>query len=293
MFEQRIIDAVPSVGGKLPNGAYYASKDNEFPSADGQAKRRLNFGWVLAPVAGQDLASSGAHALPREVTFNAQTRALEQAPLTEVVQLRQAPAFNRSRFDVGGGAYELPVSASVARQSELLVNFPLPPAAALEQGSAVAFGVGISGGAPSPDLECSVTWAAPPPPAADTRRGRHANFFAARDAPGELDYYEVSASCGNTTQPLRLLRSERLLELRIFCDWTFVEVYFQKGRVVMTTPLPLGAGTALSLWRSGGEGRGEEDGVYDAPDVATAMLWPMKPIMTTPEAVRAAPRVHF
>ena len=134
MFEHRLIDVVPSIVA-VGNAAYYASKDGEFPPsvADGgksRSNRRINFGYVLAPTPGQDLAQSGAHALPREVTFNALTRALQQAPLSEVAQLREAqPAFSRSRFDVEGGAYTLPLDAGVARQSELLVSFALPPSA--------------------------------------------------------------------------------------------------------------------------------------------------------------------
>ena len=77
------------------------------------------------------------------------------------------------------------------------------------------------------------------------------------------------------------------VELRVFCDWTLVEVYFQRGRVAMTTALLLNESTTLSLLRS--DGLGVASG---APDVSNATLWPMKPIMTTPEAVRAAPRVY-
>jgi hypothetical protein len=313
MFEHRFIDAVPAAaGGKLANGAYYASKDAPFPSADGNspAERRLNFGYVLAPAGsgGGSLASSGAHALPREVTFNARTRALEQAPLAETAQLRDAPAFNRTSFDVGaaGGsrAYRLPVPATVARQSELLVVFPVPltPPGSFTRGrpslpAADTFGVAVAVSTPSvPPLECTVTWVAP------------AGAQAAR-ADDDHEYFEVLARCGNTTQPLRLLPGERALEMRVFCDWTFVEVFFQRGRVVMTTPLILseggaeggvqggvgndgGGGPTITLLRSGGGGGGERAAEVKTADVARATLWPMKPIMTTPEAVRAAPRVH-
>ena len=77
------------------------------------------------------------------------------------------------------------------------------------------------------------------------------------------------------------------MELRVFCDWTLVEVYFQGGRVAMTTALRLNESTTLSLLRR--DGLGVASG---APGVSSATLWPMKPIMTTPEAVRAAPRVY-
>eukprot|EP00937_MAST-01D_sp_MAST-1D-sp2_P002982 g2982.t1 len=303
MFAHRVLDAVPGTGGKLPNGAYYASKDGEFPAADAHsaaagATRRLNFGWVLAPAAGQDVASSGAHALPRQITFNARTRALEQAPMAEAVRLRKAPAFNGTvtRLNMAGGAYELPVDGEVARQSELLVTFSLPPVPPLPHASAVTLGVAISGAVPpngsdagqGPVLVCTVAWASPNV----TATGGHG-----AGAPQQHEYYEATARCGDTTQPLRLLPGERSVELRAFCDWTFCEVYFQGGRTVMTTPLLLGERTTLSLLRStegaglAGGGEGGAHGVSAEAAMATATVWPMKPIMTTPEAVRSAPRI--
>ena len=126
---------------------------------------------------------------------------------------------------------------------------------------------------PGSALDCVVVWRAPP---ATGKR--------------EHEYYEATARCGNTTQPLRLLPDEKAVELRVFADWTFVEVYFQRGRVAMTTPLALGKSAAFSLLRSGG---GSGTGTGAAADVASAVVYPMKPIMTTPEAVRAAPRVLF
>lgn len=307
MFEHRLIDAVPSIVA-VGNAAYYASKDGEFPPsvADGgksRSNRRINFGYVLAPTPGQDLAQSGAHALPREVTFNALTRALQQAPLSEVAQLREAqPAFSRSRFDVEGGAYTLPLDAGVARQSELLVSFALPPSAPSddagddaddESDAPITFGIAVAGVSGSA-LECTVTWA----PRRQRRRwlssGQPSKSTAAA-ASSHSSYEEHTASCGGTTQPLRLLPEERSVELRVFCDWTLVEVYFQGGRVVMTTPLLLGENATLSLLhrsngRRGGGDVVERRGAGQA-DVVNATLWPMKPIMTTPEAVRAAPRV--
>ena len=170
-------------------------------------------------------------------------------------------------FDVKGGVYTLPLKGGVARQSELLVTFSLPTSTAEETGATITLGVAIGKA-----LDCTVTW----------------KPHAARTA-SDNGYYEVSASCGNTTQPLRLLPNEQSVELRVFCDWTLVEVYFQGGRVAMTTALLLNESTTLSLLRSDADGLG---GASGAADVSNATLWPMKPIMTTPEAVRATPRVY-
>ena len=208
MFEHRKIDAVTAnLGGKAVQSEYYASKDSAFPSADGKSKRRLNFGYVLAPTAGQIAPGSGAHALPREVTFNAQTRALEQAPLAEIAKLREAPAFNMSHFDIKGGVYTLPLKGGVARQSELRVAFSLPLRTVEAKDAALTFGVAIGQA-----LECTVTWK--PQWALGRALGdpRRANSTAAGRSSGH-EYYEVSARCGDTTQPLRLLPNERSVRL--------------------------------------------------------------------------------
>ena len=44
----------------------------------------------------------------------------------------------------------------------------------------------------------------------------------------------MNVACGETVDSLQLLARETSLELRVFADWTFVEAYFQGGRVAMT-----------------------------------------------------------
>jgi hypothetical protein len=53
-------------------------------------------------------------------------------------------------------------------------------------------------------------------------------------------YYEVPVTCGGTTDTLRLLPSEKSVELRVFSDHSFIEAFFQRGRVAMTVPSTLG-----------------------------------------------------
>lgn len=47
---------------------------------------------------------------------------------------------------------------------------------------------------------------------------------------------DMEAICGDIKAPLRLLAGEKSLELRIFADATFLEVFFQNGRLAMTVP---------------------------------------------------------
>ena len=58
----------------IDGGNFYASKDNEYPTLDGST-RRINWGWATVPPA-------STQTLPREITFNAAARTLEQALAT-------------------------------------------------------------------------------------------------------------------------------------------------------------------------------------------------------------------
>merc|ERR1712226_1715969 len=90
-------------------------------------------------------------------------------------------------------------------------------------------------------------------------------------------YHEVPVSCGGTQDTLRLAPSETTIEIRAFMDWTFTEVYFQKGRVAMTVVNNLSDDTDISLTATAD---------VTAQSVTT---YPIKGIWTTPEAVRSAP----
>ena len=48
-------------------------------------------------------------------------------------------------------------------------------------------------------------------------------------------YYEVPVSCGAHKDTLRLLPSEKTVEIRVYTDVTFTETFFQGGRVAITT----------------------------------------------------------
>merc|ERR1712048_416822 len=93
-------------------------------------------------------------------------------------------------------------------------------------------------------------------------------------------FYEVPVSCGGTKDTLRLTPSEKTLELRIFADWTFLEAYFQKGRVAMTVTEALKDDTEASLTTT-------------APvTVQEVIAYPMKSIWVSPDVVRDAARVY-
>ena len=116
-------------------------------------------------------------------------------------------------------------------------------------------------GASSSSLSCTVEWT---PPAAGS----------------DAAYVEVPVSCGTVKDTLRILRTETIVELRVFYDATFAEAYFQQGRVAMTVPVPLADADDLSFSSTAPH--------YDA----SVDVYAIKQIWTTPDAVRAAPRTY-
>merc|ERR1712086_1043336 len=134
--------------------------------------------------------------------------------------------------------------------SEIVATFAVP-------GAAGTFGIVIGEGKSS--ISCTVQFSPP----------TNASAF-----------FEVPVSCGGTKDKLRLTVNEHAIEIRAFMDWTFTEVYFQKGRVAMTVVNSLDGGTGLSLTAT-----------TDMTAVSV-FAYPIEGIWTTPDAVRKAPRVY-
>ena len=86
------------------------------------ASRRVNWGWARVP-------PKATQTLPREITFNAAARALQQYPIKELESLRGAPAYQKTGVAVSG-TVDLKRAAGVAKQSEIVATFDLPSAAA-------------------------------------------------------------------------------------------------------------------------------------------------------------------
>jgi len=123
---------------RIDVGNFYASKDNAYPvrgSSGGQ--RRINWGWATVP-------PQSTQTLPREITFNAVARTLEQAPIAELLELRGTSVFSRVNVELVKGNMPLGLANGVAKQSEIRIVFDLPNYAA-------TFGVAVgkSGGADS------------------------------------------------------------------------------------------------------------------------------------------------
>lgn len=249
VFVKRIIDA----------GSFYASKDNEYPTKSG-GKRRINWGWLTVPV-------GGTQSLPRAITFNAVTRSLEQTPIEELEALRRPAAYSKGPFTLVPNTHmDLGLAKGVAKQSEFIGSFFLPNASGI-------FGWSIGG--PHRPLDCTIDYA--PPSSMEP-------------------FYEVPVACGcsqgadgkygspwHVRDTLRLVRSEKTVEVRVFLDNTFVEVFFQGGRVAMTVSMAFTAvneDTKLALMSTTGL------------IVQSAVVYPMLSIWVTPDVVRQAHRVY-
>ena len=145
---------------RIDQGNFYASKDNEYPTLAG-GTRRINWGWATVPPA-------STQTLPREVTFNAAARALQQYPIDEIKSLRGAGASSADVKVKANTATNLRVPSGTARQSETIVTFQLPATAA-------TFGISI--GKPS----------APAPPTPKPSGTPVGTFMPGTDLPGN-DY---------------------------------------------------------------------------------------------------------
>lgn len=322
---------------KIEQGQFYASKDNEYPTKGG-GKRRVNWGWATVPPA-------SAQTLPREITFNAAARTLEQAPLAELEGLRGAAVYSKNGVALKANTpASLGLASGVAKQSEIVATFALPSS---EATFGVVVGKPTTGGTPveklmkgtdmgggdynvthyPPNTDATVCEAAC---AADVKcnswtyviRGNPAGSGdcclkgnvpcptpnpictsgakVAAKLPGcgsnsagaactvqykpspdpSAAYHEVPVQCGGKWDTLRIVAGERTVEVRVYADYTFIEAYFQKGRVAMTVSAGLNDDSELALTAT-------------APVVAASVhAYPIKSIWVTPEAVRKAPRVY-
>ena len=240
---------------KIDQGKFYASKDNLYPTAAG-GTRRINWGWATVPPA-------STQTLPREITFNAAARALHQYPIEEVKALRGPAAVSRKGVAVAGTT-DLGLKAGVAKQSEVVVTFTLPATAAT-LGVTIGAVNASSGSGDDAPLACTIEFSPP----ADASKA-----------------YDVPVTCGGYLggykDTLTLVPGEVSVELRIFLDWTMVEVYFQQGRVAMTAALAMDDSTAVALTSA------DPPAALATADVE---VYPMKSIWTTADAVRKQKRV--
>ena len=89
----------------------------------------------------------------------------------------------------------------------------------------------------------------------------------------------VAVGGGGVSDTLKLSDSDETLDMRLYVDNTFTEVYYQGGRVAMTVHTRASADADVTLSSS-------VDGV-----TATATAWSVSSIWVAPEEVLRAPRL--
>jgi sucrose-6-phosphate hydrolase SacC (GH32 family) len=241
----------------IDTGNFYASKDNSFPTLQKGVTRRINWGWAV--LGG---GAVNCQTLPREITFNAATRALQQYPIEELEALRGEPVSSSA-------AGTVPLPPGTANCSEIVVAFTLPTAAA-------TLGVTVTAPNALNSTNCSV----------DYVPGATKLNVSCRTQGDLPDQGLVKGSLVKGSVPM--LPSETSFEIRIFSDATLLEVFFQRGRAVMTVAATMSAATQLVVHAAAAPAAAAAVGTIGI----NATAWPMRGIWVTSDAVREAPRVY-
>ena len=329
---------------RIDMGNFYASKDNEYPTKTKGTARRINWGWATVP-------PQSTQTLPREITFNAAARALQQYPIEELEALRGKEAFSAKTMalEANKTAYAN-LKTGVAKQSEVLASFALPPTAATftiafgPQGSSsdvtietymaktdlpgndyniTHYPVGtdpkvcekacsdddkcaawtfVIRGSPAGSGDCCLKSSVPCPvtgsgaaptctSGAKTKTvtskcsgsGASATTCTIDYTPpsGNAAYVDVPVTCGSFKDTVRILSSEKTLDVRAFADVTFIEAFFQRGRTAFTVAGGIADTADIGFTSTA------------ATQVQNIAVYPIGGIWVSPEDVRGAHRTYF
>eukprot|EP00035_Acanthoeca_spectabilis_P013115 m.238676 g.238676 ORF g.238676 m.238676 type:complete len:606 (-) comp15806_c0_seq22:242-2059(-) len=223
---------------------------------------------------GIGLAMTNTNSLPREVTFDPILQRLNYFPVSELSALRgtvlgslKPQSVANHTTLVGGGS-----SGVSVRQSELRASFAMPSSATRigiqllsgTRSDGTSFGTRVFiDFAPNPNksatweakagfdegsMECPTYCKGCPPPAPTNR-----------------------TACPVATAPLLLKQSDSALDIAVWVDNLFLELFFMGGRVAWTVPLPceaIGDGSGASVFS-----------LDDPSELLSASAWSMQPIV--------------
>jgi len=226
---------------KIDMGKFYASKDFYDPVKD----RRINWGW--ATTAGPTQVQS----LPRDITWHPELQQLVYAPVDEQKSLREKQIGGFTGNLAAGLEKGLGLPQGAGQQSEIMVSFDRP-----SQNATLGVKVMV-----------------------DT--------FHATDKDATLftvEYIQGANSAkvggGGVFDTLKLLDSDETIDMRLYVDNTFTEVYFQGGRVAMT----------VNTRANHGDGDVSVSSSV-ALQTVEAVAWSVSSIWVTPEQVMQTPRL--
>jgi sucrose-6-phosphate hydrolase SacC (GH32 family) len=251
---------VPRVDACIDTGDLYASKDFYDPIG----KRRVNWGWARVP-------PSSTQTLPREVTWHPELQQLVFSPLAEQAALRASPPlFSQSSVAIPAGLktpLQLKLPAGTGLQSEVYASFPIPTAA-------TTFGILLFG-----KYEAFVSFAPAINGIGNGVSGSWQVQVGVGTAPSEINSSNSTTDRGAPGPMLNLLPSDKQIDIRVYYDQTFAEVFFMNGRVAITKTL---AGSAAA-----------DHAVFSSAAITAnnVSAWSVNSIWTTPEDVIATPRL--
>eukprot|EP00931_Biecheleriopsis_adriatica_P038940 TRINITY_DN22273_c0_g1_i1.p1 TRINITY_DN22273_c0_g1~~TRINITY_DN22273_c0_g1_i1.p1 ORF type:complete len:580 (-),score=94.96 TRINITY_DN22273_c0_g1_i1:93-1832(-) len=202
--------------------------------------RRINFGWA------RTAGPTNVQTMPREITWHPELQQLVYSPVDEQDMLREK--------EIGGfvgqlhanKAESLGLPTFVGKQSEVLVSFSRPKADAMLGVTVMQSHDSIAGTMFTVDYKAGTK--------------------------------QVKVGGGGVFDTLQLLDSDESIDMHIFVDNTFAEVYFQGGRVAMTVNTPASDEADIEVFSS------------LAGVSAKATSWSVASIWVTPEEVLRTPR---
>ena len=225
---------------KIDSGNMYASKD----FFDPVKKRRINWGWATVPPA-------STQTLPRQVTWHPELQQLIFSPIEEQAELRGDVIGSLKDESLSADApTPLNLPASAGNQSEIQISFKRPETAVRITVSVMVDAIKAAAGG--------------------------GQFF--------VDYVpsvpNVTVGSPGVVEQLKLLPTDKTLNLTLYVDNTFTEAYWMGGRVAHT-----------AVTKSSG---GQDDVTIAANQsgvvVNEAMAWSVQPIWVTPDEVKRTPR---
>jgi sucrose-6-phosphate hydrolase SacC (GH32 family) len=333
---------------RIDVGKFYASKDNVYPTIKQGETRRLNWGWAQVP-------PQSTQTLPREITFNAAARTLQQAPIEELKALRQDTVYETKDVTLNNSSnIQMNLKSGVAKQSEVIVTFELPKtestfgvsfghpgsdepgtkvttymkktdmpgsdynvthhpvntspsvcASACEADSKCKAWTYVVRGEPAGSGDCCLKSDIPCPVTSggasqSCTSGSKTNTTlkncgntdttsceihyvppsTSSSSSSVNEYYNVSVSCGSFDDTLRLLPEETDLELRIYSDATFLEAYFQQGRIAITAVATMDSSSDVTMYAD------------SDVSVSSATAYSLRSIWVSEDEVRNAARVY-
>ncbi|CAL8464935.1 g4470 [Coccomyxa elongata] len=263
-------------------GSIYASKT--FATNDG---RRVWMGWVFETSTGcveqcsggtnftDSLGWQGAQTLPREVSLDADSRALIFNPIREVTELRSQMLYSNAALALpSNGSQELNLTQSTSLGRQIEVQIAFAPAANMSQGGQQPFSVGIqisTGQGTSTLITVNGTAAAT---TNGTLQIAQAGVYVDRSKSGA--YTNATTQGRLVPLPASGLPAAEV-SLRVFVDRSLLEVFALDGRGRVTSRIyPMGTDNSWGVSPFGTFGA--------APATANVTVWEMGPAFDPEQA---------